>query len=429
MIYETENSQLPIVTSGNRANLSLSSKQRLDWLQLIRSENVGPATFRDLINHFGTAGAALDAIPELSQRAGKKKLKICPRERANAELEAAYRLGIQYIGMGERDYPQYLTAIDYPPPLLCVRGNLNLNQKTPIGMVGARNSSLSGLKLAAMFATELGAKSHYLVSGFARGIDAAAHKATLKTGSIAVMAGGVDVIFPPEHDKFYYEMLEEGNAFVSEMPFGYRPRATDFPRRNRIIAGISLAVVVIEAAKRSGSLITARLANEAGRLVFGVPGSPLDPRSAGANSLLKNGALIATEATDIIEQISPLLHKNHQQDLFNPKTNGLKDSTNSRDDSLHTDNSPTDDSPTDNSQDGASGIGNKQVGERVLTDTLPGHRQIILEALGPTPIEIDDLVRHCQLPVSHVQLVLIELSLAGNLERHPGNCVSLIMNG
>ncbi|MCF6321001.1 MAG: DNA-processing protein DprA [Rhizobiaceae bacterium] len=368
---------------------------------MIRSENVGPATFRDLINHFGTASSALDALPELSNRAGKKSIKICPRPRAENEMEAADRLDIEYIGMGEAKYPRYLRAIDYPPPLLSVRGRLDMNKNPTLGMVGARNSSLSGLKLATKFASELGEIPYTIVSGFARGIDAAAHRATLGSGTISVLAGGVDVIFPPEHGDFYTQMLESGNVFVSEMPLSYRPRAIDFPRRNRIIAGISLGVVVIEAAKRSGSLITARLANEAGRLVFAVPGSPLDPRSAGANSLLKNGALIASDPADIVEAISPLLDEHAHGAAFETKKHSLEDGEAV---------DKEDFSPSE-----------------IITDT--NHRQLIMQALGPTPTDVDELVRHCRLPVSHIQLVLIELSLAGRLERHPGNMVSLLMDG
>jgi len=390
-----------VASQNNSTAFQLSQNQRLDWLQLIRSENVGPATFRDLINHFGTANKALEALPELSNRAGKKSIRICPRQRAENELEAARRLDVEYIGMGEANYPRYLKSIDYPPPLISVRGQLDMNKYPTLGMVGARNSSLSGLKLATRFATELGKVPYYIVSGFARGIDAAAHRATLESGTISVLAGGVDVVFPPEHDEFYSQMLESGNVFVSEMPLGYRPRAIDFPRRNRIIAGISLGVVVIEAAKRSGSLITARLANEAGRLVFAVPGSPLDPRSAGANSLLKNGAIIASDASDIVEAISPLLNEQGRDALFKSKKYSLEDGG----DNIEEDFSP----------------------DNIITDT--DHRQLILQALGPTPIEVDELVRHCQLPVSHIQLVLIELSLAGRLERHPGNMVSLLMDG
>jgi DNA processing protein len=381
----------------------LSNRQRLDWLQLIRSENVGPATFRDLINHFGTASDALDALPELSSRAGKKSIKICPRSRAEAEIVSAARLNVQYTGMGEAEYPRYLKSIDYPPPLLSIRGKLPINQHPPIAMVGARNSSASGLKLAAIFAGGLGEIPYHIVSGFARGIDAAAHRAALETGTIAVLAGGVNDIYPPEHDKFYSEILETGNAFVSEMPLGYRPRATDFPRRNRIIAGIALGVIVIEASKRSGSLITARLSNEAGRLVFAVPGSPLDPRSAGANSLLKKGAMIASEPADIVEEISSLLEYPLQEGLFRSGKHSLKD-------------------------DEKPGI-NNNTPKHSITDTSLSNRQAIIEALGPTPVGVDELVRHCRLPVSDVQLVLIELSLARRLDRHPGNKVSLIMDG
>lgn len=389
-------------TSENKTGgFPLTDNQRLDWLQLIRSENVGPATFRDLINHFGTANAALVSLPELSSRGGKKSIKICPRERAENEINSAIRLGIKFVGMGEAEYPKYLRAIDYPPPLLSVRGKLDLNNAPPIGIVGARNSSLSGLKLASQFVKELANIPYTIVSGFARGIDAAAHKAAIDAGTISVMAGGADIIFPPEHDEFYAEMLEKGNAFVSEMPIGYRPRAIDFPRRNRIIAGISLGVIVIEAAKRSGSLITARLANEAGRLVFAVPGSPLDPRSAGANLLLKNGALIATEPNDIVEAITPLLDEDHNQDLFDTGSYSLED----------------------NEVDEARNYQPKQS----ITDTSQSHRDIIIQALGPTPVDIDELIRHCDLPVALIQLVLIELSLAGRIERHPGNKVSLIM--
>ena len=391
------------ISQYSSQNFQLSQKQRLDWLQLIRSENVGPATFRDLINHFGTAGEALQSLPQLANRAGKKSIRIFPRANAEAELEKAARLNINIVGMGEASYPRYLKSIDYPPPLLSIRGNLQVNEHPPIGIVGARNSSLSGLKLAAIFAGELGAIPYYIVSGFARGIDVSAHRAALTSGTIAVLAGGVDNIYPAEHEEFYWQFLENGNAFVSEMPLGYRPRSVDFPRRNRIIAGISLGVIVIEASKRSGSLITARLANESGRLVFAVPGSPLDPRSAGANSLLKNGALIASQPSDIVEEIADLLDRPLQHELFAKNKYSLED----------------DQIPHENNMEP----------ETVITDTSMSNRHKIIQALGPTPVEVDELVRHCQLPVSLIQLVLIELSLANRLDRHPGNKVSLVMNG
>ncbi len=388
-------------------SFQLSDKQRLDWLQLSRSENVGPATFRDLINHFGSAGRALEALPELSGRAGKKSIKIFPRASAEAEIHAASRMNVKIVGMGEANYPRYLKSIDYPPPLLSIRGSLPINDKPPVAIVGARNSSLSGLKLATLFSSELSAIPYYIVSGFARGIDTAAHRAAMDSGAdsgtICVLAGGIDNIYPPEHDDLYWQIIEKGNAFVSEMPLGYRPRGPDFPRRNRIIAGIALGVIVIEASKRSGSLITARLANECGRLVFAVPGSPLDPRSAGANSLLKKGALLATNPNDIIEEISHLLEKPLQEELFGSDKNLLKD---------------------DELPDGSD-----IVPDKVITDTSRLNRHRIIEALGPTPVGVDELVRHCQLSVSLVQLVLIELSLAGRLEHHPGNKISLVMDG
>ncbi len=371
-------------------------------MQLIRSENVGPATFRDLIKHFGTAAKALDALPELSHRAGKKSIRIFPRNRAEAEIENAARLNIRHVGMFEPAYPRYLKSIDYPPPLLSIRGQLDINLHPPISIVGARNSSLSGLKLAKLFAGELGKVPYHIVSGFARGIDAAAHQAALKTGTICVLAGGVNDIYPPQHDKFYSEILENGSVFVSEMPLGFRPRAIDFPRRNRIIAGIGLGVIVIEASIRSGSLITARLANESGRLVFAVPGSPLDPRSAGANSLLKKGALLASDPADIIEEITSLLERPIQIQSPNPKNYSLED--NNREES------------------------NNSAPDKFPTEISMNNRKIILEALGPTPVEVDELVRHCQMPVSQIQLVLIELSLAERIEYHPGNKISLIMN-
>ena len=392
--------------NSNSESFQLSETQKLDWLQLIRSENVGPATFRDLINHFGTASHALEALPQLSSRAGKRSIKIFPRHNAEKEIENSTRLKVNIVGMGEAQYPRYLKAIEYPPPLLSVKGQLVINRHPPIALVGARNSSLSGLKLASMFAGELGAIPYHIVSGFARGIDIAAHRAAIDTGTVCVLAGGVDNIYPPQHDKFYHQILDSGNAFVSEMPLGYSPRSADFPRRNRIIAGISLGVIVIEASKRSGSLITARLANECGRLVFAVPGSPLDPRSAGANSLLKKGALMASEAADIVEEISLQLDNPLQSELFKSKKHSLEDSDSDENARSEDDNN----SPAD-----------------IVTDTLMANRQKIIQALGPTPVEIDEIVRYCQIPVSHVQLVLIELSLAGRLEHHAGNQVSLIM--
>lgn len=380
-------------------HFELTREQRLTWLQLIRSENVGPATFRDLINHFGTASAALEALPQLSQKGGKRHIRICTRENAEAELEACERKSVRLLGMGESAYPNILRHIDHPPPLLSVRGRLDLNKAPGVGIVGARNASLSGIKLSGNFAKQLSQQDFLIISGFARGIDAQAHRESMKGNTIGVLAGGVDVVFPPEHDQFYEEMLENGNAFVSEMPLGFRPRAVDFPRRNRLIAGMSLGVLIVEAAKRSGSLITARLANEMGRLVFAIPGSPLDPRSSGANHLLKGGALMATDPSDIVETLTPMVTQSNSDHSIAPNNRLQEDE----------DLTANYDAP------------------KPVTDTSQSNRTIIVEALGPTPNDIDEIIRHTRLPVPDVLLVLLELRIAGRLEDHPGNKVSLLM--
>jgi DNA protecting protein DprA len=254
----------------------LSDEQRLDWLRLIRTENVGPRTFRMLINQFGGAKRAIERLPELARRGGRA-LNVVSREQAAREIAAAAKLGVKYIGLGEIEYPPLLRETEDAPPLIAVRGNLETLTKPAVALVGSRNASLAGTRLAAKLARELGEAGFIVVSGLARGIDSAAHRASLATGTIAALAGGHDKPYPPEHVSLLHEMLAQGAA-VSEMPLGWEPRARDFPRRNRIIAGIARGVVVVEAAERSGSLITARMALEANREVFAVPGSPADPR-------------------------------------------------------------------------------------------------------------------------------------------------------
>ena len=286
----------------------LTDRQRISWLRLIRTENVGPATFRDLINRFGSAEIALEMLPELMVSGGAARLVRVPTvQQAEAELETARRHGAQFIAIGEADYPPMLRRMDNPPPLVAVRGTAAVFALPTVAIVGARNASLAGIKMARMLAAELGRDGYAVVSGLARGIDTAAHQGALASGTIAVLAGGLDHIYPPENIDLCHEIAARGGAVISEMPFGWEPRAKDFPRRNRIVAGLCLGLVVVEAAKRSGSLISARLAGEMGRLVFAVPGSPLDPRSAGANGLLKDGAMLVTEARDVIEQIAPLI--------------------------------------------------------------------------------------------------------------------------
>jgi DNA processing protein len=369
--------------------IALTDRQRIAWLRLIRSDNVGPVTFRDLINHFGSAEAALEALPELSQRGGSTRaIRVATRQEAEAELEFARRFGARFLGIGEPDYPAALKQIEGAPPLVAVKGQLAVFRPPAIGIVGARNCSVSGAKFAAMLARDIGRAGYAIVSGLARGIDAAAHRASLDTGTIAVFAGGLDQPYPPENIDLLNEITSGQGLAISEMPFGWEPRARDFPRRNRLIAGIGLGLVVIEAAQRSGSLITARYAADFGRQVFAVPGSPLDPRCHGTNGLLKDGAQIATEAEDIIRAMAPVT----QIDLFD---------------------GPTAQEPADD--------GNRPIG-------LPpneSERTRIVDALGPSPVEIDDIIRHTGCSAQTVYLVLLELDLAGRLHRHPAGLVSL----
>jgi DNA processing protein len=380
-------------TGAGQKGIALTDRQRLAWLRLIRSDNVGPATFRDLINHFGSAETALEALPELSRRGGSTRpVRVATREDALAELEFAARFGSRFVGIGEPDYPAALRQIEGAPPLIAIKGHAATLRMPAIGIVGARNCSVSGAKFAAMIARDVGRAGYTVVSGFARGIDTAAHRASLDTGTIAVLAGGLDHPYPPENEPLVAELLGANGLLLSEMPFGWEPRARDFPRRNRLIAGISLGLVVTEAAARSGSLITARYAGNFGRLVFAVPGSPLDPRSEGANGLIKDGATLITGAADVIEAMAPL----SRMELFSPQ----------------------------------------QINEPIIEDeremAIPpseNDRDAIVTALGPSPVEIDELIRHTGLPAQSVYLVLLELDLAGRLYRHPGGLISLALDG
>ena len=371
-----------------RRGVVLSDRQRLSWLRLIRSDNVGRATFRDLINHFGSAETAIEQLPELSRRGGAaRSIRVASIDDAERELAATQRFGAQLIGIGEPDYPPALRRIDGAPPLISAIGDLTLATQTSVGIVGARNASVSGAKMAARMARELGVAGYVIVSGMARGIDAAAHRASLDQGTIAAMAGGLDQPYPPENLELYNEICSGKGLALSEMPMGWEPRARDFPRRNRLIAGIGLGLVVIEAAQRSGSLITARRAADFGRLVFAVPGSPLDPRAAGTNGLLKDGAIVTTESRDVIDALAP------SSQLI------------SRDDPILEETGDDDALPA--------------------SEPAENDRARIIEALGPSPAEIDDLIAHTGVDPATVYLVLLELDLAGRLHRHPGGMVSL----
>src|SRR5947209_8317931 len=299
--------------------MELSDEERIDWLRLIRCDNIGPRTFKTLLNNFGSASAALDALPMLARRGGAARpLRICSRADAEREIETAARLGATFVASGQPAYPHRLAAIDDAPPLLAVRGNLATLTRPMIAIVGSRNASAAGLKVAERLARELGEAGFAIASGLARGIDAAAHRATLVTGTVAVLAGGHDRIYPEHHTELLEAVLREGAA-ITEMPFGWEPRAQDFPRRNRLISGLSLGVIIVEAAKRSGSLITARYALEQGREVFAVPGSPIDPRAEGTNGLLKQGATLVTEAADVISVLEPILGQREMMSAREPK--------------------------------------------------------------------------------------------------------------
>jgi DNA processing protein len=363
----------------------LSDPERLNWLRLMRSERVGPITFFQLLKRFGSAAAALEALPDLARRGGRgATLRVHSVAAAERERADGAKLGARLIGRFEPDYPEALAAIDDAPPLLWVRGKTEWLGRRTIAVVGARNASANGIRIARQLAADLGNAGLVVASGLARGTDAAAHRGALPTGTIAVMAGGVDVVYPPENVGLYEEIVADGVA-VSEMPVGLEPQARHFPQRNRIVSGLSIGVVVVEAALKSGSLITARLALEQGRDVFAVPGSPLDPRARGSNDLLRRGAILTEGAEDVLEAIG-------QMAVPAPK-------------------------PLEARENEAPATADREV-----ENALPK----ILEKLGPAPTQVDEIVRQCQLPTAVVHTVLLELELAGRLTRHPGNMVSLI---
>jgi DNA processing protein len=361
---------------------TLTDAERIDRLRLIRSDNVGPRTFRSLMHHCGSARAALARLPDLAKRGGASRpMRICSEDAARAELDACKRLGVFLLAPEEAGYPPRLITIEDAPPLLGVRGALDTLMRPMIAIVGSRNASGAGLKFAGQLARELGEAGFVIISGLARGIDQSAHRSSIGSGTVAVLAGGHDRIYPPEHENLLAAILDTKGAAISEMPPGHEPRARDFPRRNRLISGAALGVVVIEAAQRSGSLITARMANEQGREVFAVPGSPLDPRAAGTNDLLKQGATLVTEASDVIAAAAPIMER--------PIMLRLRED---------------DDDP-------------------LSSDPGTSERARIVGLLGPSPVSIDDLIRMADAPASLVRTVLLELELAGRLERHGGGLV------
>lgn len=375
-------------TTSGRVGIVMSDRQRVNWLRLWRSDNVGPVTFRQLVNHFGSAEAAIEGLPEMAMRGGAaKKPKVPPVALIEDELSAIEKIGAKIVGIGEPDFPKYLRLTPDCPPLVCYKGNPAIFQLPGLSIVGARIASLAGIKFAGKLAGEIGAEGYSIVSGLARGIDTAAHKASLRTGTIAVMAGGLSHPYPPENVELFHAIPDNGGALITEMPYGWEPRAKDFPRRNRIIAALGIGLLVVEAAQRSGSLISARLANELGRIVFAVPGSPLDPRCEGTNNLLKNGATLVTDARDLLEGLRPISGVGivHIQNFSEPVHEDLNDRSTSDD-----------------------------------------HRRHIIEALGPTPVAIDEIIAYTGLSAALVYFVLLELDIAGRLQRHSGGAVSLV---
>ncbi|MCF8482478.1 MAG: DNA-processing protein DprA [Rhodospirillum sp.] len=365
-----------------------SGQEKLERLRLLRSENVGPVTWRKLMARYGSAAKALEALPDLAKRGGSKRpIKVCPTAAAKREMDALEALGAQLVCEGEDDYPAPLAALEDSPPLFSVFGHPGLFKRPMVALVGSRNCSINGQRFAERLASDLGKAGLVVVSGLARGLDTAAHWGSVDSGTIAVLAGGVDVIFPPENADLYHRLAASG-AIVSEMPPGEQPKGRHFPRRNRIISGLSLGVVVVEGAIRSGSMITGRLAGDQGREVMAVPGSPMDPRAQGPNQLIKDGAALIEGVDDVLRVLEPHLSRPMSERKSTTYTA----------------------SPAPDLSDSA----------------VDSARPKVLEALNGAPLPVDELIRRCQLSPSVVAMVLLELELAGRLARHPGNRVSLL---
>jgi DNA processing protein len=373
--------QPPVPARVPSGALPVSEAGRLDWLRLARSRRVGPVTFLRLLNEHGSAAAALDALPALAAAAGVHDYIPLGRAAVEAEWRAGLAAGARPLLLGAPDYPPLLAMIADPPPLLWALGDPGLAARPAVALVGARNASALGCRMAARLAAELGAAGLVVVSGLARGIDAAAHNAALGTGTIAAQAGGIDEVYPSENAGLAAEIAAHGLR-LSEMPPGHAPRAQDFPRRNRIVSGLALGVVVVEGALRSGSLITARNALDQGREVMAVPGNPLDARAGGCNQLIRDGATLVRDAADVAEALAdrlaaPARVRTAMASLPAPP--------------------PADATPLE---------------------------ARILDRLAPAPIAEDALIRDLDLPAAAVAAALLDLELAGHVLRHPGGLVS-----
>ena len=374
---------------------ALDDGERIARLRLIRSENVGPVAWRHLIERYGSASPALAALPSLARRAGRPTPRICGEREAVAELEALERLGARPIVHGEPAYPEALAVLPDAPPVISVKGRGDLFDRPAVAIVGARNASIAGKRYARTLARELGEAGFAVVSGLARGIDAAAHAGALETGTLAVLAGGIDTVYPPGNADLQSGISERG-LLIAEQKIGRRPRARHFPARNRLISGLSLGVVVVEAALRSGSLITARCALEQGREVFAVPGSPLDSRCHGCNGLIRDGAVLVQSVDDVASALAPMTPSRQVPARQSPARR-----------------------PPDLPRQHPAAA-------PVADDEQPvDSRDRVAAALSPTPVTVDELLRHCHLTLPALLTILLELEAAGRLHRHPGNRVSL----
>lgn len=369
---------------------SFSAQEKLNWLRLIRTENIGPITFYKLIEYYGSASNALDALPELAKKGGRKKPLVAPKMAdIEKEYNALQKMGGDIICSAEDAYPLALSATDDAPPVLSYIGNIGLAHSPCLGIVGARSASLNGKNFARKLSQDLGQSGQVIVSGLARGIDTAAHEGALDTGTIAVVAGGIDIVYPQENRQLYDSISKHG-LVIAESPLGTEPAARLFPKRNRIVSGLSTGVIVIEASVKSGSLITARMAAEQGRDVYAVPGYPGDPRAAGPNKLIQNGAMLVQKAEDILDNIGNF--KSHT--LFDVNANPPSDIFTTTEKNTQTD-----------------------------SDEI---RKLILENLSQMPVGVDELARTCHLSVASMQIALLEMELAGGLQRLPGNRVVLL---
>jgi DNA processing protein len=390
----------------------LSDDQLFDWLRLVRSENVGPRTFRALIDRYGGARAALEALPELARRGGAPRpIRLATAEEVERELGIAQKLGVRFVAISEPDYPPLLGEIDSAPPLLACRGRIEALRQPTAAIVGSRNASAAGLTFADRLARGIGRAGYVVVSGLARGIDQRSHAASVETGAVGVLAGGHAKPYPNEAVPLIERMVEFG-AVVSEMPIGQEPRGRDFPRRNRIVSGLALGTIVVEAARGSGSLITARFALEQNRQVFAVPGSPLDPRAEGTNDLLKQGATICTNVEDVVTALEPM----RLRDLFSALDEGEGGRGRT---SFEIDREPDPAAAADARFDRAHGS----------ADRLDAVRDRVAALLGPTPVGLDDLARAADASARETRVALMELELAGRAEFSGGDRVAAKIAG